>query len=204
MADDAATKTDAAGASDEAAGKQAAPPKVEAQVDAADYARLQAAAAELATIKAKQAADEQAAAVKRGEADTVIAQLKADAETLRASQARASEDLALTEIHAGLRTAEARAVARALYAALPEDKRAQSLDAQVKAWVKKPDEAPAGLRAYVADAAPDAPRGSSARGSQAADKDREQHLARMKQLGFPPEDYDHFVKHVLPGLRAKK
>jgi hypothetical protein len=173
-----------------------------AQFDAAEVASLRAAAAELARIKSERAAAEQAEAVKRGEHEAVIAQLRAESEAAKATATRQAEDLALVGIHAGLADAEAREVARTLYGLVPESKRAASLAEQVKQWAKKPDEAPRALQGYFGAAPQTTGLGSSTRGAQANDKDRAATLARMKQLGFPEDDYDHFVTHVQPRLRT--
>lgn len=187
----------AADTTGEAAATTAAP-----SVDAARIAQLEAAAAKLAKIEAEQAAAAQAEAVKRGEHERVIAKLTAEAEAVKATAARQAEDLALVGIHAGLTSAEAREVARTLYGLVPESKRAATLAEQVKAWAKKPDEAPVALRGYLGAAATNAAGlGSSSRGAD-VDRDRAATLRRMKQLGFPEDDYDHFVTYVQPKLRA--
>lgn len=152
MADAAETDTETKQADTGKAADTAAP-----SVDPARLAQLEAAAAKLAKIEADQAAAAQAEALRKGEHEKVIASLKAEAEATKATAARTAEDLALADVHAGFAGQagrEAREVARALYAAMPEDKRAQSVEAQVRAWAKKPDEAPAGLRAYLTTAAP--------------------------------------------------
>jgi hypothetical protein len=139
-------------------------------VDAARLATLEAAAAKLAKIEAAQAAAAQAEAVKRGEYDAVIAKLTAEAEAVKATAARQAEDLALVGIHAGLTSAEAREVARTLYGLVPEGKRAASLAEQVKAWAKKPDEAPVALRGYLGAAAqPVSVGGAASRGAANSD-----------------------------------
>jgi DNA polymerase III gamma/tau subunit len=134
-------------------------------VDPNELANLRAAAAKLADIERKQAEAEQAAAIQRGEHSKVIEQTRAELEAVKAQAARQAEDLALVGIHAGLADEQARAVARALYDATPEGKRAPTLAEQVKAWAKKPADAPAGVRAYLTT--PEvAPTGSNIRGVQ--------------------------------------
>jgi hypothetical protein len=171
-------------------------------VEPAELSTLRAAAAELARIKSERAAAEQAEAVKRGEHEAVIAQLRSDAEAAKATATRQAEDLALVGIHAGLADAEAREVARTLYGLVPEGKRAASLAEQVKQWAKKPDEAPRALQGYLGAATQTTGLGSSSRGAQTTDKDRAATLSQMSKLGFPEDDYDHFVKHVQPRLRT--
>lgn len=195
---DAATTAATEGAAAAGAAAQSSAP----QFDAAEVANLRAQAAELARIKTERAAAEQAEAVKRGEHEAVIAQLRAESEAAKATATRQAEDLALVGIHAGLADAEAREVARTLYGLVPEAKRAASLADQVKQWAKKPDEAPRALQGYFGAATQTTGFGSSSRGAQANDKDRAATLARMQSLGFPEDDYDHFVKHVQPRLRA--
>jgi len=159
-----------------------AKPDVKPEVDAAEVARLRAAAAKLAEIERKQAEAEQAAALQRGEYAKVIDQTKAELNAIKAQAARQAEDLALVGIHAGLADEQARAVVRALYDATPEGKRAATLADQVKAWAKKPADAPAGVRAYLAPQET-APTGSNVRGANAgADHDAALKWARSRGL----------------------
>jgi hypothetical protein len=156
-----------------------------AQFDAAEVASLRAAAAELARIKTERAAAEQAEAVKRGEHEAVIAQLRAESEAAKATATRQAEDLALVGIHAGLADAEAREVARTLYGLVPESKRAASLPEQVKQWAKKPDEAPRALQGYFVAAPGVSVGGASSRGAANPDGISDDKLrALARKVGY--------------------
>jgi hypothetical protein len=152
-------------------------------IDPAELDALRAAASELAKIRADKAAAEQAEAVKRGEYEKVLAEIRAEADTAKQTAARQAEDLALVGLHAGLATEEARAAARTAHGLIPEAKRG-TIAESVKAWIKEPDKAPLMIRAYLSPtAANTAPTGSSSRGVQAgADTDAALQWARGRGL----------------------